>query len=298
MNTVLQGQPSMSRDVVGLFGLAAAFTAFWLGLNVMLPGLQATGIPSVFIRLAIHTTMLTGLWLGLARTDFNAGTRVMVWLAFAVPFTAWLAVVWWLAVDGAFALRCRGIIWCQPWRSERVGNRSRRGPHARWARIRRAEGRALRCRQRKVRSSRQLGTTRAHACDLQHEVRLRSYEGFEPVNRWYSDLHRVCECHSRLLQWSISVANYTSVKIAAWCSCLMRRVPIGQIAVVYLTFRPTGSGFHWPDEEPGSRRVIPADGQQPGSWQRRSSWFLAGQDGQPLETQGRQVHPSPSIPLK
>lgn len=105
MNTVLRGQPSMSRDVVGLFGLAAAFTAFWLGLNVMLPGLQATGIPSVFIRLAIHTTMLTGLWLGLARTDFNAGTRVMVWLAFAVPFTAWLAVVWWLAVDGAFRPR-------------------------------------------------------------------------------------------------------------------------------------------------------------------------------------------------
>jgi len=105
MNTVLRDQPSMSRNVLGLFVLAVAFTAFWLGLNVMLPGLQATGIPSVFIRLAIHATMLTGLWLGLARTDFDAGTRVMVWLALAIPFTAWLAVVWWLAVDGAFRPR-------------------------------------------------------------------------------------------------------------------------------------------------------------------------------------------------
>lgn len=105
MNTVLRGQPSMSRNVLGLFVLAVAFTAFWLGLNVMLPSLQATGIPSVFIRLAIHNTMLTGLWLGLARTDFDADTRVMVWLALALPFTAWLAVVWWLAVDGTFRPR-------------------------------------------------------------------------------------------------------------------------------------------------------------------------------------------------
>src|SRR5262245_134888 len=105
MNAVLRSQPSKSRDAVALLVLAVAFTAFWLGLNVMLPGLQATGIPSIFIRLAIHTIVLTGLWLGLARTDFDAGTRVMVWLALAIPFTAWLAVVWWLAVDGAFRPR-------------------------------------------------------------------------------------------------------------------------------------------------------------------------------------------------
>jgi hypothetical protein len=29
----------------------------------------------------------------------------MVWLALALPFTAWLAVVWWLAVDGTFRPR-------------------------------------------------------------------------------------------------------------------------------------------------------------------------------------------------
>jgi len=105
MNSVLQAQPSIPRGVVGLFLLAVAFTAFWLGLNVMLPELQATGIPSVIIRLAIHTTMLTGLWLGLAQTDLGSGTRIRVWLAVAIPFTAWLAVIWWLAVDGAFRPR-------------------------------------------------------------------------------------------------------------------------------------------------------------------------------------------------
>lgn len=105
MNAVLQAQPSIPRSVVRLFLLAVAFTAFWLGLNVMLPELQATGIPSVVIRLAIHTTMLTGLWLGLAQTDLGSGTRIRVWLAVAIPFTAWLAVIWWLAVDGAFRPR-------------------------------------------------------------------------------------------------------------------------------------------------------------------------------------------------
>jgi hypothetical protein len=90
---------------MGLFLLVAACTAAWLGLNVALPGLQATGIPSVAIRLVIHTVMLMGLWLALAQTDFPSRTRVSVWLAIAVPFTAWLAVVWWLAIDGAFRPR-------------------------------------------------------------------------------------------------------------------------------------------------------------------------------------------------
>jgi hypothetical protein len=105
MKAVLQTSPAIPSPVLGLLVLTLAFTAFWLGLNVLLPDLQATGIPSIIIRLAIHTTLLTGLWLGLARTDFEADTRVRVWLAIALPFTAWLAAVWWLAVDGAFRPR-------------------------------------------------------------------------------------------------------------------------------------------------------------------------------------------------
>lgn len=105
MNAALQAQPSTRWSAIWLFFLAVAFTAFWLGLNIIFPELQATGIPSVVIRLAIHATMLTGLWLGLAHTDFDISTRVRVWLAIALPFSAWLAIVWWLAVDGAFRPR-------------------------------------------------------------------------------------------------------------------------------------------------------------------------------------------------
>src|SRR5262245_8026482 len=100
-----QAQPSFAMGAIGFFLLMVAFTTLWLGLNAVVPELQATGIPSVLIRLVIHTAMLAGLWLALARTDFDARTRVSVWLAIAVPFTAWLALVWWLAVDGAFRPR-------------------------------------------------------------------------------------------------------------------------------------------------------------------------------------------------
>jgi hypothetical protein len=105
MNAVVPAEPSTGRRAIGLFTLAVAFTAFWLGLNVMFPELRATGIPSVAIRVVIHTTILAGLWLGLSRSNLQSGTRVKVWLAVAVPFTAWLAAVWWLALDGVFRPR-------------------------------------------------------------------------------------------------------------------------------------------------------------------------------------------------
>jgi hypothetical protein len=73
----------------------------------MLPELQPTGVPSIVVRLAIHTTILVGLWLGLARTDLAYRSRLKVWLAVAVPFTVWLAAVWWLAIAEAFMPRPR-----------------------------------------------------------------------------------------------------------------------------------------------------------------------------------------------
>src|SRR5262245_59998090 len=100
-----QAQSPVATRAMGLFLLVAACTAAWLGLNVALPGVQATGIPSVAIRLVIHATMLMGLCVALAQTDFPSRTRVSVWLAIAVPFTAWLAVVWWLAIAGALRPR-------------------------------------------------------------------------------------------------------------------------------------------------------------------------------------------------
>jgi hypothetical protein len=102
MSLALEVQPSPHRPAIGLFVLVAAFTAVWLGLNVLFPQLQATGIASIVVRLMIHVVILAGLWLGLARTEFDRATRIRTWLTIALVFTAWLGLVWWLAVAGGF----------------------------------------------------------------------------------------------------------------------------------------------------------------------------------------------------
>jgi hypothetical protein len=93
---------SPSGSSIGLVLLGAASAVLWVGGNIWLPWLAPTGIPSVVVRLAIHVVILTGVWLGLRRTDFSASKRVRVWLVIALPFTIWMAVVWYLAVTGAF----------------------------------------------------------------------------------------------------------------------------------------------------------------------------------------------------
>ena len=87
---------------VGLLLLGVVLAALWIGINLMFPGLAPTGIPSAVTRLAIHAAILAGLWLGLSRTDFSISKRITIWLAITIPFTLWLAVVWALAVNGAF----------------------------------------------------------------------------------------------------------------------------------------------------------------------------------------------------
>jgi hypothetical protein len=87
---------------IGLLLLGGALAASWVGINLAFPGLAPTGIPSAALRLAIHLAILTGLWLGLARTEFSASQRINIWLGVAVPFTLWLAVAWNLAINGFF----------------------------------------------------------------------------------------------------------------------------------------------------------------------------------------------------
>ncbi|MFY9957501.1 MFS transporter [Bradyrhizobium sp.] len=87
---------------VGLLLLGAMLAALWIGINLLFPGLAPTGIPSAVTRLAIHAAILAGLWLGLSRTDFSMSKRITIWLAITIPFTLWLAVVWAMAVNGAF----------------------------------------------------------------------------------------------------------------------------------------------------------------------------------------------------
>jgi hypothetical protein len=101
LSTGFKTEPSQTATI-GLLVLGGALAAFWVGINLAFPGLVLTGIPSAVTRLAIHVAILTGLWLGLSRTDFSASKRVIIWLSVAVVFTVWLAVIWNLAVNGVF----------------------------------------------------------------------------------------------------------------------------------------------------------------------------------------------------
>jgi hypothetical protein len=80
--------------------IVATVTACWIALNFVFPNFD--GIRTVVTRLIIQAVILTGLWLGLSRTDFSGATRVNVWLAIAIPFTLWLAVIWRLSFIGFF----------------------------------------------------------------------------------------------------------------------------------------------------------------------------------------------------
>ena|SRR5580692_10813449 len=101
LSTGFKTEPSQTATI-GLLMLIGALAVTWVGINLAFPGLMATGIPSFVTRLAIHVAILTGLWLGLSRTDFSASKRVIIWLSVAVVLTVWLAVVWNLAVNGVF----------------------------------------------------------------------------------------------------------------------------------------------------------------------------------------------------
>jgi hypothetical protein len=101
LSTGFKPEAAQTAAIVLLL-LGAALAAFWVGINLAFPDLGASGIPTIVLRLAIHTAILTGLWLGLSRTAFSSSRRITIWLAVAVPFTLWLAVVWNLAVSGVF----------------------------------------------------------------------------------------------------------------------------------------------------------------------------------------------------
>jgi hypothetical protein len=64
---------------IGLLLLGSTAAVLWVGGNIWLPWLAPTGIPSVGSRLAIHTVILIGLWVGLRRTDFSSSRRARAW---------------------------------------------------------------------------------------------------------------------------------------------------------------------------------------------------------------------------
>jgi hypothetical protein len=91
------------RGALWMLLLMVAFTASWLALTSLIPEFQL--VARNVTRPVIHATILYGLWLGLSRAGFEFGLRLRIWLAIAIPFTLWLAVVWVMAVDGAFVAR-------------------------------------------------------------------------------------------------------------------------------------------------------------------------------------------------
>jgi hypothetical protein len=100
MQATLYGrhQPSAIR----LFLIAVGLAALWLGLNFAFPAFWPTGIPAIVTRSMVHAAILAGLWLGLSWTDFASGTRVAIWLAIAIPYLLWFALIWRLALNGFF----------------------------------------------------------------------------------------------------------------------------------------------------------------------------------------------------
>jgi hypothetical protein len=102
--------PTARGRAASLFLLAAAVTALSVGVNLAFPGLAPTGIQQTIVRVLIYGAILVGLWVGLSRASFRLSTRRAVWLAIAVPFTIWLAAIWWLAVAGAFVPRSGGSV--------------------------------------------------------------------------------------------------------------------------------------------------------------------------------------------
>jgi hypothetical protein len=79
-----------------------------LGLGAARPDLQLGAASGVFARTAVYVAVLTGLWLGLGMTDQFAARRLRYWLLVAIAVTLWLAIIYWLALTGAFRPRPAG----------------------------------------------------------------------------------------------------------------------------------------------------------------------------------------------
>jgi hypothetical protein len=80
----------------------APIAAVWVALIFTVPAINASGVPMVVSRLAVHVFVALGLWLGLERVELKPSQRRATWLAVMIPLTLWLAVAWSAAIDGFF----------------------------------------------------------------------------------------------------------------------------------------------------------------------------------------------------
>jgi hypothetical protein len=94
---------ALNRKAWGMFLLAAALAAAWIGLNLLAPDLTVSRVPlRLLFMLATDVIVLYGLWRALARTEYSATTRVAAWVAVALGLATWIGAIWILAVNGIF----------------------------------------------------------------------------------------------------------------------------------------------------------------------------------------------------
>jgi hypothetical protein len=77
-------------------------TVLWTLLITWQPGIPASGVPIMALRLMIHGLLALGLWLGLERTDLTPDQRRTTWLAIMIPYTLWAAIAWSAVVANVF----------------------------------------------------------------------------------------------------------------------------------------------------------------------------------------------------
>jgi len=85
------------------FWLGPVLAAVWIALNLVFPGMEPTGIPTVITRLIVQAVILLGLWKALSNAEINNRARLTIWVSSAVLLTAWFVLIAELAINGKFA---------------------------------------------------------------------------------------------------------------------------------------------------------------------------------------------------
>jgi hypothetical protein len=103
----LPAAPITRRPVIW-FGASLIVAIGILAAGALRPDLELGAALSYFSRIAVYVAILAGLWLGLGMTDTAHTTGKRHWMSVALPVTLWLAIIYWLALTGAFRPRPAG----------------------------------------------------------------------------------------------------------------------------------------------------------------------------------------------
>ena len=77
--------PSTFGQVMALFLMAAAGTAFILGVDLLLPSVAQSGFQQNVVGVTVVALILYGAWIGLSRANFAGGRRLTAWFGHRRP---------------------------------------------------------------------------------------------------------------------------------------------------------------------------------------------------------------------